>query len=259
MEPSAAETAWIDRISAGATAGRLAELVEAGGTVCARGIVGSSPAVLAAALRRHLARPILLVTAHLDDADEAADELEAIGLEAVRFPAMELLPGETTVSLELLSERLTVVRGLLEGPTPAVITAPVHALMQAVPGPEALRHTIRAVRVGDSLDIGELAAWLTDAGYSRVNTIESPGEFAVRGDIVDVFGPSGAAVRLDWCGSTSSATGSRASSTSTSRPWAPIAGGSWWSWRGSPPRPCGRTTTARSPCWSTSRPGRARS
>jgi transcription-repair coupling factor (superfamily II helicase) len=200
MEPTALETAWIDRISAGATARRLAELVEAGGTVCARGIVGSSSSAVAAALRRHVARPILLVTAHLDDADEAADELEAIGLEAVRFPAMELLPGETTVSLELLSERLAVVRGLLDGPAPAVIAAPIHALMQAVPRRGALRHTIRALAVGDRLEIGALAAWLVEAGYSRVHTIESPGEFAVRGDIVDVFGPSGAAVRLDFFG-----------------------------------------------------------
>jgi transcription-repair coupling factor (superfamily II helicase) len=123
-----------------------------------------------------------------------------MGVDAVRLPAMELLPGETTVSLELLAERLTVVRRLRDGPAPAVIAAPVHALMQAVPGPAALRHAIRVVRGGDRLEIGALAEWLVEAGYQRGETIESPCEFAVRGDIVDVFGPSGTAVRLDFFG-----------------------------------------------------------
>ncbi|MHC4218263.1 MAG: transcription-repair coupling factor, partial [Planctomycetota bacterium] len=191
---------WIERIAGGEAAGRVAELAEAGGNVCVRGIVGSSATVLAAVLRRHADRPVLLVTAHLDDADEAADELEAVGVEAVRFPAMEMLPGESTISLELISERLTVVRRLLDGAAPAVIAAPVHALMQRVPKPQGLEQTIRVLRAGDRFELGDLAAWLTGAGYTRVETIESPGEFAVRGDIVDVFGPSGAAVRLDFFG-----------------------------------------------------------
>jgi transcription-repair coupling factor (superfamily II helicase) len=191
---------WIERISEGDAVGRLVEMIEAGGTVCARGIMGSSAMAVAAALRMRMARPILLVTAHLDDADEAADELEAIGLEAARFPAMETLPGETSASLELLSERLTLVRRMAEGALPPIVAAPVHALMQAVPRSAALDRTIRVLRAGDRIDLGGLARWLTEAGYGRVETIESPGEFAVRGGIVDVFLPSGAAVRLDLFG-----------------------------------------------------------
>jgi transcription-repair coupling factor (superfamily II helicase) len=200
MERETPATDWIERIGTGEHVGRLAERVALGGTVSARGVVGSSAGVVAAALRRHRPEPMLLVTAHLDDADEAADELEGMGIDAARFPAMELLPGESTVSLELLSERLSVVRRLVDGPVPAVITAPVHALMQAVPRQQALRRTMRVLRVGDRLAMDDLAAWLAEGGYSRVQTIESPGEFAVRGGIVDVFGPSGAAVRLDFFG-----------------------------------------------------------
>ncbi|MHC4382671.1 MAG: transcription-repair coupling factor [Planctomycetota bacterium] len=200
MERETPVTDWIGRISAGEHAERLAALVAEGGTVCARGIVGSSACAVAAALRRRRPEPMLLVTAHLDDADEAADELEAMGIDAARFPAMEMLPGESTVSLELLSERLTIVRRLIDGPAPAVTTAPVHALMQAVPKQQALQRTMRVLRVGDRLEMDDLAAWLTEGGYSRVQTIESPGEFAVRGGIVDVFGPSGAAARLDFFG-----------------------------------------------------------
>ena len=191
---------WMDRIGAGASVTRLAGLIEGGGLVAARGLVGSSATVLAAALSRRRPETILLVVPHLDDADEAFDELEALGVVAARFPAMEVLPGETAVNLELLAERLTLLGRLGAGEPPRVIAAPIHALMQTVPPASGLPRIFRALRRGDRLDLETLIAWLTEAGYARVETIESPGEFAVRGGIVDVFGPSGDAVRLDFFG-----------------------------------------------------------
>ncbi len=196
----------IELISRDRAFGELAGLVEAGGEVRARGIVGSSATLLAAALQRALGRPMLLVTAHLDEADEAVDELASIGVDAARFPAMEVLPGESAVSLELAAERLALLGRLRGGARrqdpgghaiPAVIVASIHALMQAVPPAERLGDLMRSIRPGDRLSLPELAAWLTEAGYRRVETIESPGEFAVRGGIVDVFGPTSMAVRID--------------------------------------------------------------
>ncbi len=179
---------------------RLASLVEAGGAVRARGIVGSSATMLAGALRRATGRPVLLVVAHLDEADEAVEELASIGAAAARFPALEVLPGESAVSLELAAERLSLLARLRAGDAPEVTVASIHALMQAVPPAERLANLMRCVRPGDRLSLSELAAWLTEAGYRRAETIESPGEFAVRGGIVDVFGPAGAAVRVDLFG-----------------------------------------------------------
>ena len=66
-----------------------------------RGSQGSSTSFLAAALARLTARPVLLVVAHVDDADESADELSAAGIKALRFPAVETLPGETAISVKL--------------------------------------------------------------------------------------------------------------------------------------------------------------
>ncbi|MFB3137671.1 MAG: transcription-repair coupling factor [Phycisphaerales bacterium] len=192
--------AWIDRIADDPSVNRLAALLEAGGAVSARGICGSSTVVLMAALRRHVRRPILLVVGHLDEADEAVDELEALGVSAAKFPAMELLPGETSISLELMSERLMFLRRLVEGNTPGVIVAPIHALMQGVPEPDALRQMIRVIQRGDRLETHELAEWLTDAGYERVESIDSPGDFAIRGGIIDLFPPAVSPVRIDLLG-----------------------------------------------------------
>ena len=93
------EPDWMQRIASSPAIDRLMELVDAGGAVSARGAVGSSAVVTAAAIARRSSSPLLLVTAHLDDADEALDELEAAGLTAARLPALEQLPGETSVSI----------------------------------------------------------------------------------------------------------------------------------------------------------------
>ncbi|MGI9431396.1 MAG: transcription-repair coupling factor, partial [Myxococcota bacterium] len=148
-------------------------------------------------------RLIVLVTAHLDEADEAAEELTACGVDAVRLPAMEIMPGETSVNLELLAERLTLVRRLDERTDlPAVVVAPIQALMQCVPATDRMDRMLRVFRVGDEVDVSQLAEWLEDAGYRRVETIESAGEYAIRGGIVDLFPPGGEACRLDLFGDT---------------------------------------------------------
>ncbi len=191
---------WIHRIADGPAAGKLCALVAEGGHASARGLVGSSAMVLAATLLRAIDRLIVLVVAHLDEADEAADELEALGVTAARFPALEVLPGETALSLDLLAERLAIVQRLSEGKAPAVIVAPIHALMQAVPERRELSGSLRVVRAGDRVDLGELATWLSEGGYTRVAAIESPGEFAVRGGICDICLPGGSSARLDLMG-----------------------------------------------------------
>lgn len=179
----------------------LRRMVEAGGSCSARGASGSSTCWLAAALHRATGRPTVLVTAHIDDADEAVDELESLGLDARVFPALEVLPGETAISLELLSQRLSIVRALHAGAAPPVLVAPIAALMQGVPTAERLGSLLREIREGDTLDLPGFMNWLTEAGYARTDTIEHPCEFAMRGGILDVHPPSGAApFRLDLFG-----------------------------------------------------------
>jgi transcription-repair coupling factor (superfamily II helicase) len=184
----------------------LARIVrEHGGDATARGAHGSSTTLVAGALQRLLGDLVLLVVAHLDDADEAVAELESFGVDAVLFPAIEALPGESAASLELVAARLDVARRLTTDdqarPRPSVIVAPIPALMQGVPTTEHLARVLRSIRVGDRVDLRELAAWLDAGGYRRVEAIESPAEFAIRGGILDVFVPgSDAPVRFDLFG-----------------------------------------------------------
>ncbi|MGA0174811.1 MAG: hypothetical protein ACO3NL_14380, partial [Phycisphaerales bacterium] len=192
---------WLEAIERDGRVEEIARFAEAGGSASVRGVAGSSTVVLAAMIQRRLKRPMLLLVAHLDEAEEAVDELGDLGVPARIFPALEVLPGESGVSLELLADRLVLVRDLLLGADPGMVVAPIAALMQAVPDASTLARMLRTIREGDRVDPAEFAGWLAEAGYHRSDAVESPGEFAVRGGIVDVFPPGGAApFRLDLFG-----------------------------------------------------------
>ncbi|MFG0305579.1 MAG: transcription-repair coupling factor [Phycisphaerales bacterium JB040] len=186
----------------------LAEALGAGHRVVATGSVGSSAGLVAGALAERLERPVVLLVAHLDDAEEIEAELtEQRGEGFVRrVPALEAAPGETGLNIEQFAERALLARSLAGDPAdhPRVLVVPMAAAMQAIPRPERLADLVRTVSAGDRIDPGELAGWLVDAGYTKVDTIDEPGHFAVRGGIVDVFPPAvgdqTAPVRLDFFG-----------------------------------------------------------
>jgi len=172
------------------------------GTTAFEGSAGGMPSFVTALLAQGARVPCVVhVVAHLDEADDALEELRALGIEAELFPALEVLPGETAPSAELTVARLAVVRRLVERHPPKAIVAPIAALMQAVPEASRLENLVRRLAVGARVDPTKLVAWLVEGGYRRVDAIESPGEVAVRGGIVDIFPPGGEApVRLDLFG-----------------------------------------------------------
>ena len=97
-------------------------------TMAVQGSAGSMPSILAtaAALDARVASAhgtVVLVVAHLDEADDAVEEIRALGAEAELFPAIEILPGESSPSADLTVARLAVVRRLAEGISRGVIVA----------------------------------------------------------------------------------------------------------------------------------------
>ncbi|MEX0741234.1 MAG: hypothetical protein WD079_00455 [Phycisphaeraceae bacterium] len=194
--------AWLEQIESDASVRKLVDAIDPSQRVMAEGSWGSSGHLLAGMIARQSKRPVLLVVAHLDEADEAKEDLELLeGVTTETFGALELMPGESHVSLELLAERLTLVGQLMEQQQPSVVIAPVQALMQAVPQAEAIGAMARQLKPGQTLDQHELTEWLADAGYNRVDGIEEPGDFAIRGGIVDVMPPGNLPpVRIDFFG-----------------------------------------------------------
>ncbi|MFM9956847.1 MAG: transcription-repair coupling factor [Phycisphaerales bacterium] len=185
----------LDPVQAEDSVGAIAARLSAGQSAAAVGAAGSSNTMVAGAISRLTRRPVVLVVAHLDDADEAADDLAAVGVEALRFPALEMLPGESGVSLELFAERLSVMRRFIGDPDwRGVLVAPIQALMQGVPAPAKLDDLSLILRVGESRPHSAVVRWLEQAGYARVDAISEAGDFAVRGGILDIFPPGGGSI-----------------------------------------------------------------
>lgn len=196
---------WLHRLSTSREFRALIDTLKANTPAVCENAVGSSPAVMAGCIATQMQRPVLHVVAHLYEADDAIDDLERFGeagmpLATDRFGALEVLPGETSVSLELLAERLGVVEKLATGEAgggdggsemPWVIVAPVQALMQSVPRADAAARFAQTLVPGTQMSPGKLIGWLDAAGYQRRDAIEQPGDFAVRGGLVDVFPPAG--------------------------------------------------------------------
>ncbi|MCH8853009.1 MAG: transcription-repair coupling factor [Planctomycetes bacterium] len=189
----------------------VARLQEGGRACAAEGLWGSSAPILAALLAADTKRTLLFVTAHLEQADECRDDMELVASGVDMFPAFETLPGEGSARGEIVGERIRVCNLLSAtkepqegaGSTHRIIIAPIQALMQPVPKPEVMAANSRTLSSGADSSMEELLTWLVDRGYARLDWVEEPGDFAVRGGIVDVYAHDyDAPLRLEFFGDT---------------------------------------------------------
>ena len=169
----------------------LSASAEKNAATLASGLWGSSVAAAAAAVGRHTGRPVLLVCGHVDEADDLADDVELFAGERPEvLVALETAGGLGQASEELVADRLRLLGRLAgKGKTPPYLVSPIQALMQAVPDPSELKHLTRIFRAGQEIEPEKIIVWLSDHGYNRLDQVEVPGDFAVRGGIVDVYLP----------------------------------------------------------------------
>ena len=147
---------------------------------------------LAARLFERLGRTLLYLCAGEKEAEEASRELTGyLGPDAVLpFPSIEAAPYEPVPPhLPSVHDRMRALHRLLSGP-PAVVVAPIAAAAEKTLPPEAFVAAVAAVSPGETLDVETFAARLVTLGYARLPAAADPGDFAVRGGIVDVYSPA---------------------------------------------------------------------
>ena len=120
------------------------------------------------------------------------------------LPAWDCLPYDrVSPHADVMAARLDALARLLEAgdDRPRLVVTTVNALLQKVPPPDALRSGLFVARAGERIDRAQLLACLARNGYRRSGTVVEPGEYAVRGGIIDIF-PSGSErpLRLDLFG-----------------------------------------------------------
>ena len=144
-----------------------------------------------AGLRRDLLRPVVLVCQDDIAAKRLQEELKAfLGETAPILPSRELTLYDTAVvSRAWEQKRLRQLFDLAGGRTGVQIFT-WEALSQRTMPPHVLKKAAFRLETGKEYELDTLVAQLSCAGYSRCGMVEGPGQFAVRGGILDVYTPA---------------------------------------------------------------------
>ncbi len=125
----------------------------------------------------------------------------------MQFPAWDCQPYDrVSPHGGILAQRLTTLARLsrLAGSEkPLIVLTTVNAIVQRVPARETIAAQALSVAPGHVVPMDSIVSWLEHNGYNRSSTVREPGEYAVRGGILDLF-PAGLdqPVRFDFFGDT---------------------------------------------------------
>lgn len=172
-------------------------------------ILSGAPEGLDAALiARELARGNPVIHIARDDrrmaAMRAALEFFAPTAAILEFPAWDTTPYDrVSPAPAIMAARMAVLTALASGAIkgPFILLSTLSAVMQRVPARDVVRQAGFSARVGDRLDETGLRAFLARMGFTQAPTVTEPGDFAVRGGIIDIYPPGDSGpIRLDLFG-----------------------------------------------------------
>ena len=144
-------------------------------------------AIIAAALRGHMKKRVVLITHDEATAAELCGDINALGLKCLNFPTRDLCIGDLSgYSKEYEHKRIDTLSAVADGAFD-LLTISLDAAVQYTVKPEVLKSARFTLKTGDSADTSELAERLINAGYTRSQLCEGLGQFSVRGGIFDLF------------------------------------------------------------------------
>ncbi len=160
-------------------------------TAAVTGIGQINRSHMIAGLRRDCKRPLVLITQDEMAARRLQEELKCfLGETAPILPSRELTLYDTAVvSRAWEQKRLRLLYDLAVGNTDFVIFS-WEALSQRTMPRSVLLSAAFTLEVGKEYPVEDLTARLVAAGYSRCGMVEGPGQFALRGGIIDIFSPA---------------------------------------------------------------------
>ena len=166
---------------------RAVDELDAAQDITLEGLWGSSFAMVAAALKKQLASPLVVILAHDREIDSFCDDLALFTSEQpLRFPAADIFNSERVISDDEAGERLRTLKSL-RAASNRMVVASIQGLLQPCPSNEELSKNTRRIAVGQTLDSDEFAKWLAAHRYQNTTAVELPGEFTIRGGLLDLF------------------------------------------------------------------------
>ncbi len=192
-----------------ALARAASHLKSGAGRISVSGLTPTAKALALPLLHRAAGRPLLVVVPDNRAAEEMLPVVQAFceltGAAApesvVNVPAHDVLPFENlSPHPEIQEARATALWKIATGAASIVIT-PVAATAMRLRPAEYYAGLARTLRRNDSLDIDALLQHLNVVGYAQTDVVEMPGEYALRGGILDVYSPEAdRPVRIEFFG-----------------------------------------------------------
>ncbi len=166
-------------------------------------------ALLVSELQRVLDRPLILVTRNNEAADELLPVIQAFSELVGGAPAdaivsllsRDVLPFQNLSPHPEIQEQRAIALWKIATGAASIVIAPVAATVLRLRPPEYYADLARTLRRGESFDINRLIEHLNTVGYNSTDVVEMPGEYALRGGILDVYSPDAdRPVRVEFFG-----------------------------------------------------------
>lgn len=153
------------------------------------GLTGPSRSLFTSVIQKSYDKQILIVTNHLSQAQELYGDLieHTNEKDVYLYPVNELITSEVAIaSPEMRSERMTTLSAMLNGEA-KIIIAPIAALKRILPPKEIWEKYQLRFTQGHSINLPNFLETFIYMGYKRVQMVTTPGEFSVRGGIIDIY------------------------------------------------------------------------
>ena len=154
------------------------------------GLSGTAKSLVMANAYENVAEKYIIVTDSQFHANELYDELSTLlGEEKVfQFFSDDNIYAEFALaSKDRVAYRLEALNFLLDEKSTGFLVVPFLALRSYLPSPENFLENYLLLTSGDEYDLSNLVNLLSNAGYEKTQRVMTPGEFSMRGDIVDIY------------------------------------------------------------------------
>ena len=160
-----------------------------GNSIVFDGVWGSTRALLLAELANQ-SNGLFVILPRQADMDSLLDDLEVFSERPCEvFPAWEVMSSDRRMDDIAFGDRLRLLKQLLGGQVPGLCLTSIEAVCQPVPDSATIREATRRFAVGETIDVDGLGQWLVEHDFHRTTAVELPGEFSMRGGILDIYAP----------------------------------------------------------------------
>src|SRR5262249_32276866 len=176
---------------------RRGEATPSTGRIRLSGLVAAAKSLLIPYIQHAAGKPVVIVTSNNRSAEALFPLVQAFcelpgacsPQAVVKLPAYDVLPFENlSPHPEIQEERATALWKISAGAA-AIVIAPLEATALRLRDAEDYASLARVIRRTDAVNVEELVQHLNTVGYTKVDVVEMPGEYAVRGGLIDAYPP----------------------------------------------------------------------